>query len=392
MDFWNIFVITDWILYVFSALTVLYLFVFTIGSFFYRHTNTSKAKQQNRFIVLIPSYKHDRTIEKTVKSILGQTYPQRLFDVSVISMGLQEMTNFRLAQLPITLLTPQYQKSTKAKALQLAINNLPQFKIYDIVLVLDPDNIVEPDFLDQINDAFESAGTKVIQAHRISSNRDTTTSRLEAIFEEINNTIFFKGQVALGFSSSLAGAGLAFDFTWFKKNIMNINSAWEVKELEAQLMRQHTYIDYFDHIFVFDEKTRQIESFNTKRRSWVISQIKTLLKNVQYLPVAIIHREYATINKILQWMLIPRMPLMAIIVFLCILVPFIYMTAAIKWWILFALSLLIYALATPDYLVDEHWNKTFFKIPLIFFKSIPGLSILIEKYERLTNRIKHSKS
>lgn len=389
MNSWNALTIIDWILFAFATLTILYLLIFTISSFFYRHTNIANARQQNRFIVLIPSYKHDKTIEQTVKSVLGQTYPQRLFDVTVVSIEQNEITNFRLAQLPITLLTPQYAKSTKAKALQVAINNLPQFKIYDAVIVLDADNIVEPEFLEQVNNAYESAGTKAIQVHRLSRNRDTTTARLEAIFEEINNTIFFKGQVALGFSSSLAGSGMVFDFSWFKQNIIKINSSMDVKELESLLMKQHVYIDYFDHIFVYDEKTRQVETFNAKRRSWILSQIKTLLRNIRHLPLAAFNRDYATINKILQWMLIPRMLLMAIVILFCIVAPFVYMTSALKWWGLFALSLLVYALATPDYLVDDKWDKTFYKVPLIFLKSIPGISKLVDKYELLIKSIHH---
>ena len=87
-------------------------------------------------------------------------YPQRLFDVVVISDHQNEITNFKLAQYPITLLTPNFKKSTKGKALQYAINNLPQFKIYDIVVVLDADNLVLPEFLEEINNAYESAGNK----------------------------------------------------------------------------------------------------------------------------------------------------------------------------------------------------------------------------------------
>ena len=187
---WLIVFVIDAIVFTAVALTVLYITVFSIASLFCRRTKSSTAKHQNRFIVLIPSYKQDDTIEQTVKSILGQIYPQRLFDVTVISDHQKEITNFRLAQYPITLLTPNFKRSTKAKSLQLAINNLPQFKIYDIVIILDAGSLVEPEFLQQMNDAFESAGTKAIQAHRLSRNRDTAIANLDAIFEEINNSIF----------------------------------------------------------------------------------------------------------------------------------------------------------------------------------------------------------
>lgn len=380
MDFWLILYIIDWILFIIVSLTVLYMLVFTITSLFARKGEVPKTRHQNRFIVLIHSYNNKGVIQ-TVKSILGQTYPQRLFDVTVISDNNDEMTNFRLAQEPITLLTPKFEKSTKAKALQLAVNNLPQFKIYDVVLIMDGGNIVEPEFLEQMNDAFESAGTKAIQVHRLSRNRDTTPARMGAIFEEINNSIFRRGHIAIGLSAGLMGAGCAFEFNWFKNNINNVKSAWEDKELEALLMRQHIYVDYFDQIYVFDEKTREAKEFNRQRGQWMKAQFFTLLRNIHYLPVAIINQYYSWADKIIQWMLMPRIVMMCVIVAMSIILPIIYTTLAIKWWILFAVVLLIFAIATPDYLVDNNWDKTFYRAPLILMKSIPGLSRLPDYIE-----------
>lgn len=63
-------------------------------------------------------------------------------------------------------------------------------------------------------------------------------------------------------------------------------------------------------------------------------------------------------------MLVPRATMVAIILLMSIILPFIYMTLVIKWWILGALALFIFALATPDYLVAEMWEKTFLRDPL----------------------------
>jgi hypothetical protein len=41
------------------------------------------------------------------------------------------------------------------------------------------------------------------------------------------------------------------------------------------------------------------------------------------------------------------------------------MTLVIKWWILGSLALFFFALATPDYLVDEMWDKTFLRSPFV---------------------------
>ena len=299
MDFWIILYIIDWILFGMVALTALYLLIFAITSLFFRTGAIPKTNHQNRFIIIITAYQNKGVIQ-TVHSVLGQTYQQRLFDISVISNHNDEMTNFRLAQEPVTLLVPNFEKSTKAKAMQLAINNLPQFKIYDIAVILSAGSVVEPEFLEDLNAAFESAGTKAIQTNLLSRNRDTTVSRLGSIFEEINNSIFRRGHIALGLSAGLQGSGCAFDFDWFKSNIFNIKSAWEDKELEALLLRQNIYVDYFDQIYVFDEKTREAKEFNKERGRWIKAQFLTLLRNIHYLPMALLNRQYNWADKIIQ--------------------------------------------------------------------------------------------
>ena len=387
-DFWILLYIIDWTLFALVAITVLYLGVFAIASLFNRHTAFNKAKKQNRFVILIPSYMQDDVIEHTVVSILGQVYPMRMFDVVVISDHQSEMTNMKLAQYPITLLTPDFAESSKAKSLQYAILNLPEFKIYDIALVLDADNIVSQEFLTQVNDAFETAATKAIQLHRISRNRDTAAARMGSIFEEINNAIFRRGHIVLGMSAALAGSGTAYDFNWFKANVMKAKTAGEDKELEALLLRQGFFIDYFDNILVYGEKQRTTLKMNEQHGRWAIQQIQNFIRNIKFLPGAIFSKQYDLADKIIQWMLLPRTTMVGIIMLMSVVLPFIYMTLVIKWWILGSLALFFFALATPDYLVDEMWNKTFLRSPFVTLWGIISTKLIGNKLDSLKKKKK----
>lgn len=376
MVFWNILYIVDWFFFIITAGTVLYLGIFSIASLFSKAANINEAKIKRRFIILIPAYKQDHVIEQTILSILAQSYPQRLFDVTVISDHQSEITNMRLAQYPITLLTPNFAESSKAKSLQYAILNLPEFKIYDVALILDADNIVEQDFLTQINDAYESAATKAIQAHTVSRNRDTAAARMDAIFEEINNSIFRKGHINLGLSASLADAGTAFDFKWFKENVMKTKTSAEVKELESMLLRNQIYIDYFHNILIYGEKVRTTEKLNIQHGRWAAKQFRNLFRNIKYLPSAVFNKQRDLADKIIQWLLVPRTIMVGIIMIMSLVLPFIYFTLVIKWWFLGAICLFFLALATPDYLVDEMWDKTFLRSPLVTLWALFNLKFI----------------
>ena len=60
MDFWWILYIIDYALFLPVAMTVIYFFAFSIIALFKTSRDIKKAKQQNRYIVLIPAYKSEK--------------------------------------------------------------------------------------------------------------------------------------------------------------------------------------------------------------------------------------------------------------------------------------------------------------------------------------------
>jgi hypothetical protein len=75
--------------------------------------------------------------------------------------------------------------------------------------------------------------------------------------------------------------------------------------------------------------------------------------------------QYDFVDKIIQWMLMPRTIMMGIVTMMCLFLPFIYFSLALKWWAITAIALFAFALATPDYLVDKNWDRDFLRAPLI---------------------------
>ena len=374
MTFWWILYIIDFALFIPAAITVIYFLVFAVCSLFRHESRVAKSKNNRRFIVLVPSYRSDDHILDTVTSMLSQTYAQRNFDIVVTSDHQGELVNMRLAQLPITLLTPNFTRSSRLKSLQYAMLNLPRFKIYDAVIILNAGDIVEPDFLEMVNDAYESAGTKVIQTHRLARNRNVSIARLDSVFEEINNNVFRRGHLAVGLSAALCSSGCVFDFQWFKQAILKMRSQAGVdKELEAQLMHTGIFVDYFDGISFYSLKSTTLGEFSERRSRWTFLQMRALVRHIHRLPGALLTRRHDETDKLLQWMLVPRTILMGVISIMSVVLPFIYFSLAIKWWVVAAVSIVAYALATPNYLIDKNWNRDFLLAPLVATRAVLGL-------------------
>lgn len=371
MNFLEIFYFIEYVCWILTALAVAYPLLFSLASLGKRHLHYPETKVRKKFVILFPAYKEDKIICSVVDSFLQQDYPRELYDIVVISDHMQDETNARLAQFPIRLLKANYENSSKAKALNFAIDSLSTEQ-YDIVVILDADNVVEPNFLEEINKVFVS-GVRAVQAHRTAKNRNTEIAILDGVSEEVNNSIFRRGHVRLGISSALIGSGMAFDYTWFRENVKHLSSVGEDKELEVLLLKQRIFIEFLDDVLVYDEKTQGEKGFYNQRRRWLATQFAQWGRVVRDLPGALLTLNIDYSDKLIQWMLPPRLILFGGIIVMGGIMQILDWPLALKWWGLFIIMGITLCLAIPNKLVDDQFKKSIHKLPLLFFMMLMNL-------------------
>jgi cellulose synthase/poly-beta-1,6-N-acetylglucosamine synthase-like glycosyltransferase len=224
----------------------------------------------NRFAVMIPGYKEDRVIIEVAKDALLQDYPKELYEVIVIADQFKPDTLAALRELPIRVVEVVFEVSKKSKALNKCMEEIGDE--WDIAMILDADNIMAHDVLTRVNDAFNK-GFKAVQGHRMAKNTNTSFAILDAVSEEINNSIFRKGHRVLGLSSALIGSGMAIDYSIYKRLMAGIDSVGEDKELEMKLLQESIMIEYEEDAHIYDEKTQKSEVFINQRRRWIAAQL-----------------------------------------------------------------------------------------------------------------------
>jgi len=292
------------------------------------------------FLIIIPAYREDAVILPTARAALQQQYPQGHFTVAVVSDHQQEATNRALAKLPLTLLLPHFEKSSKARALQYAVAHTTSR--YDYAVILDADNIVRPDFLCQL-DTVCRHGHSAIQCHRTAKNSDGHVAMLDGLSEEINNTVFRRGHNRVGLSAALIGSGMCFSYDWFSKHVGGLQTAGEDRELEKMLLTESVHIHYAEHIHVMDEKVASSSGFQQQRLRWMSAQLQSLLALLPGCRAALLHGNIDYIDKTLQQALIPRSMLLVLLPVASAVVTLFSPPASVKWWCLttvFCLSLL----------------------------------------------------
>lgn len=378
---WHCIHIIDIALWLLMAASVVYILFFALVSTLWKkrvsrltryltgQVLSMRKKDFFSYLILYPAYNEDRVIVNSVQKFLAQYYPYNCFHVAVISDHMQPETNEKLAALPITLLQPVFEKSSKAKAMQYAMDQIKDD--YDFIVILDADNVVEPHFLEQLNTEC-AKGYKAIQCHRCAKNNDNDIAVLDGVSEEINNTIFRKAHNRIGLSSALIGSGMCFDYAWFKENVYKLTTAGEDRELEALLLQQKIYIHYEPEIHVFDEKVSNKDNFQKQRLRWMTAQIQSLFRLLPYIPKAIMTFNIDYIDKTIQQALIPRSMLvvgafgMSIVmtVFSLLFSLFWY----VKWWCMFLAICIALYVATPKQLRKHSVFGKILSLPRLVWK------------------------
>jgi len=259
------------ILLLLLGLATCYIFVFSLAGLFYRQPSLNVSAGFRRIAVFVPGYKEDEVIVSVAREALKQDYPAEFYDVIIIADSFQPETILKLREFPLKVIEVSFEKSTKSKALNKAMEQLVE--PYEIAVILDADNVMASDFLVRINGAFEQH-CMAVQGHRTAKNTNTSLAILDAISEEINNHIFRKGHRVLGLSSAIIGSGMAFDYGYFKQLMSTVTAVGGFdKEIELKMLKAGHKILYLDDAYVYDEKVQKAEVFSNQRRRWLSAQM-----------------------------------------------------------------------------------------------------------------------
>lgn len=361
----------DVLLWIVMAASVAYVVFFSLVSLLPARSHSLPSHEKlRRFLVLFPAYNEDNVIRHSITAFLRQDYPQELYQVAVISDHMQAATNRWLAGQPIRLFLPSFQKSSKAQALQYAIAHSQNG--YDHVVILDADNVVAPDFLQQLN-AVCAYNYQAIQCHRTAKNNDNGIAALDGASEEINNSIFRLAHNRIGLSSALIGSGMCFSYQWFRDNVNQLNTAGEDRELEAMLLRQHIHIHYAEHIYVMDEKVSSGDNFQRQRMRWMTAQVQCLLAMLPYLPRALRSGNVDYIDKTLQQALIPRSILLLLLTFMSVLTLLLHPACSMKWWGLLAALVTAIVVAIPRQLRSRTLFSKVLLVPQLAWRMLANV-------------------
>jgi cellulose synthase/poly-beta-1,6-N-acetylglucosamine synthase-like glycosyltransferase len=347
-----------------------YSFILALGGLFYKGKSFAEARHKRKMAVLIPAYKEDGVIVDVAEQAIKQYYPPASYDVVIIADSLRPDTLHRLHKLPIKVVEVSFEKSTKVKALNRAMEVIGDD--YDCAVVLDADNVMERDFLKKINNLFD-AGYLAVQGKRDPKNENNSMALLDGLSETINNFIYRQGTVSLGLSASLNGSGMAFDYGIYKSIMAGMNSIGGFdRELELILLEKGIKVYFAKQAVVYDEKVSNTEVFEKQRKRWISSQFFYLKKYFVRGCQALLRGNFSYFNSaVLRNIQLPRVLNLGLLTFFTLLSIALATYTQIHpyyWIALWCISVLSMLMAIPGRFYSIKLLKSVLLVPAIFMK------------------------
>jgi len=263
---------------------ILFVFVLTYGLYFgvtglfgFKNMNNKTIKKhraKTKFAILIASRNEEAVIGNLVKSLVQQKYPEELFEIYVIPNNCTDDTEKVAKKAGAKIIKCTVPTKSKGEVLKFTFDKLTNEKDIDAYVIFDADNVVHPDFLSKMNDAY-CEGTKVAQCFRDSKNpQDNWISGSYSIFYWIQNFFFNKSRMQIDGSATINGTGFMISKTIIDEFGFNTVTLTEDVEFTAQCALNGIKVRFVEEAITYDEQPVEFKASWKQRKRWSMGNIQ----------------------------------------------------------------------------------------------------------------------
>lgn len=226
------------------------------------------APPQKRIAAIIAARNESGVIAPLIESILNQRYPAQLRDVFVVPNNCTDDTERVAREAGARILNCTVPVHAKGEAVSWAIDELLKYpEDYDAFIIVDADNLLNPDYFQRANDAL-CAGAQVGQGYRDSKNySDSWIAGCSSQFYWVMSRFYNRSRNALNMSAALNGTGILLSADYMRRVGWHTSSLTEDLEFTAQCALDGVRIWWLGDARAYDEQpNRFIDSFKQRRR------------------------------------------------------------------------------------------------------------------------------
>ena len=235
-------------------------------------------EKDHKFMAVIPAHNEEAVIKNLVESLAAQNYPKELYDIYVIADNCTDATA-ELAKEAGAIVLKRFDEKNKTKGH--ALNWFIKQKIeenadYDALCVFDADNIVDKNFLKNMNKKL-CQGEEVVQGYRdIKNPTDSWVASGYAIFYWMMHRFYHLARYNLGLSPLLNGTGFMVKFDLLKPHGWQTITLTEDIEYSLINIAEGRKLGWAVDAIVYDEQPVTFKASWSQRSRWTVGHLQCM--------------------------------------------------------------------------------------------------------------------
>jgi len=340
-----------------------------------------KREPQLRMAIIIPSRNEERVVGNLVDSLKRQNYPKELYDIIVVPNNCTDNTKGVALEHGAKVMDCTVPVKSKGEVLKFVFEKMLTDEPihYDAFCVFDSDNVVDPEFLQAMNDAFLN-GARITQAYRDTKNpSDTWVSSCHSIYYYTINGFFNRARMAMKWSGALNGTGFGIRRDYLEKYGFDTYTLTEDLEYTAQAACvPGELVTWVPDAITYDEHPLTLKESWKQRSRWTTGTIQCFFRYFGKLFTVGIKGGSASIDMLVLFSA-PIMQILGLLPFIAIIVNAIVSKPSAEWWTTVAITGVVTMVLFYLFTVIFTWFvvKTEKKDPKLFLKGIFSFSLFL---------------
>ena len=237
-----------------------------------------KVEKDHRFMAIIPAHNEEAVVGNLVESLKNQNYNKELYDIYVIADNCTDNTA-KVAEEAGAIVYERFDDTKKTKGY--ALNWFLQQKIkedapYDAFFIFDADNIVDKDFIKNMNKKL-CQGEDVVQGYRdIKNPTDSWITAGYAIFYWTMHRFYHLARYNIGLSPLLNGTGFMVRFDVVKPNGWDTETLTEDIEFSLKRIIAGKKLGWATDAIVYDEQPVGFKQSWSQRSRWTVGHMQCI--------------------------------------------------------------------------------------------------------------------
>lgn len=225
--------------------------------------------KKHKFRIIVAARNEENVLKPLINSIQKQKYDKDKYEIYVIPNNCTDNTKQIALDLNCKVLEPDFSPKSKGEVLNFVFDKFKKNKDFDTYVIMDADNVLDPNFLIEINDKLNE-GYNIVQGFRDTKNLyQNSITGSYALFFYLQNLFMYESRSRIGESSTINGTGYAITKDFIDKVNFRAKTVTEDIELTCVAAINREKIGYSNTAIFYDEQVSNFFLSITQRKRWI---------------------------------------------------------------------------------------------------------------------------